>query len=660
MKSKISCFNKTIFKKNLTLYWPLWTAFLLYMLASIPVSLYQYMQGFFVNPGTKQFSALRNVFHYSSEPIIIFLFCVAAVMAVFSYLYTAKNANGIHGLPVTRLELFVTNTVSAFLALALAELIAFIAGVFVGISCGVTRIDILLYTFLMQLGMTFFGVAFSTCIAMLTGHLMALPVYCIVANYLYVLIRYVAENLILGLTYGLSDLWRIDKSYVLSPLYYLTEAVFASLEYEMTEGRPVIGVTIEGGGVVAGYAVVGIGLFVVAYRLYRKRQLETAGDIIAVSFMKPVFRFGVGICGGTTLGLFLADLFYFETERYSDGRFFIKLFFVVACNLIGFLAAEMLMQKNFRIFTKKIVLQAGVSVAAMILFMGSVHMDAFGLEGQIPKKEEIVKAFIDLDYPVKYDGESIDEILALHQQILDEKEQTLDAMAVGTESYTASIRYLLADGTVFARDYAVLVGKDYYNNPNAVSGKIIAKECETERFTKYVLGINYEKNMYLTGSISLYDKYQNHMEYRLSEEEIAILVDALKTDIADGNYEKYLLYSIRRNDESEDEFLNNMTLNYYNEQAIVHEEEEYWEIQNLYSSYYQDFNGGMGYGVVTENAVAQTTVVFDSKFDTDSLYMSFGKKCTNLVNALEELGIVNDIWHLYTYEEYDKLRTEEK
>ena len=31
-----------------------------------------------------------------------------------------------------------------------------------------------------------------------------------------------------------------------------------------------------------------------------------------------------------------------------------------------------------------------------------------------------------------------------------------------------------------------------------------------------------------------------------------------------------------------------------------------------------------------------------------------------LVKTLEELGIVNDTWHLYTYEEYDKLRTDEK
>ena len=120
MKSKISCFNKTIFKKNLTLYWPLWVGFLLMQLAMVPLNLFQYMRAYANNPIARQYSALRNVFEIAAEPIVIFIFCVLAVMCVFSYLYNAKNTNGIHGLPVTRLELFVTNSLSAFTDLVVA------------------------------------------------------------------------------------------------------------------------------------------------------------------------------------------------------------------------------------------------------------------------------------------------------------------------------------------------------------------------------------------------------------------------------------------------------------------------------------------------------------------------------------------------------------
>ena len=658
MKSKISCFNKTIFKKNLTLYWPLWTAFLLYMLASIPVSLYQYMQGYFVNPETKQFSALRNVFDFAANPAAIFAFCVMAVMAVFSYLYNTKNTNGIHGLPVTRLELFVTNAVSAFSILALAELIAFVGGVFAGLLCGVTRMDILFSVFLMQLGMTFFGVAFSTVIAMLTGHLMAMPVYCLIANYLYVIVRDVVETLIVELTYGLTDLWGVDKSYVLSPLYYMSGAVGATLERNVAR-EVVIGVNIEGGNVVAGYAVAGVLLFVLAYRLYRKRQLETAGDIIAVKFMKPIFRYGVGICGGTTLGLILADLFYFETVQYSNERFFIKVFFVMACNLIGFLGAEMLMQKNFRIFSKNILIQAGTSVIAVLVFMVCIHSDAFGLETKLPASEEVVKAFANFDYPIKYEGEEIEELLALHRQILEEKEETISVQSQDMPSYSVTISYLLKDGTVFSRSYNLLIGENYYNNPEAVSGKLLAKELETERMIPYLLGKNHEGNQYVTGTIYLYDQYQNHLEYPLSEEELTTLMEAFKKDVKNGSYAKYLLYSLRRNDLNKDEFLNDMHFTYYNEQPIIHIEDEYWELQNLYRGQHEDFNGGMGAIAMEESTIAQT-ISFGTRYATDSFYLSFGEECKNLVSALEELGIVNDTWHLYTHEEYNALATYEK
>ena len=76
MKSKISCFNKTIFKKNLTLYWPLWTAWLLLLLAAVPVSLYQYMRLYKDNPLARQYSALRTVFELGAEPLLIFIFCI--------------------------------------------------------------------------------------------------------------------------------------------------------------------------------------------------------------------------------------------------------------------------------------------------------------------------------------------------------------------------------------------------------------------------------------------------------------------------------------------------------------------------------------------------------------------------------------------------------
>jgi len=647
MKSKISCFNKTIFKKNLTLYWPLWTGFLLLMLAMVPLNLYQYMRSYSNNPIARQYSALRNVFELATEPVLLFTFCVVAVMCVFSYLYTAKNANGIHGLPVTRLELFVTNTVSAFLFLAVSEVVSFIAGVFVAISCGVTNIEVLLYMLLFQLGITFFGVAFATAVAMLTGHIMAMPIYCFIANYLYIVVREVLENLIVNMTYGLNDLWGKDITYMLSPLYYLQYSVNVTTRYNDVLER-LDSITVSGGGVVAAYAGIGVLLLVLAYRLYRRRQLETAGDVISVGFMKPIFRIGLGICGGTTLGLGISEIFYFDTARYSDARFAIMFCFILVCIFIGYFMAEMLMQKSFRIFKKRILIESVVSAVAVSMLLLALNADVFGLERQLPKQEEIVEAWVDLDYPVKYTGEEIADLLAIHEQIIADKDEVIEGIAKNeVNCYSATFKYVLADGDVFTRSYSIPVDNENPTNPDMPSGQIIAREIEPERFKQYMLGVNYESNIYLSGYINLYDQYQNYLEYRFSEEELEVISKALLKDIEAGNLAYYELYSVNIDEIEQGTFMSDLQVRYYNADKIERVEDAYYDIP----MYKDDALGGYYMGATAESV----EVEFDSVMDSDSLYTRFGKNCTNLVEALEELGIVNDVWHLYTYEEYDLL-----
>ncbi|MBR2403972.1 MAG: hypothetical protein IKB01_14650, partial [Lachnospiraceae bacterium] len=507
-----------------------------------------------------------------------------------------------------------------------------------------------------QLGITFFGVAFSTAIAMLTGHLMAMPIYCFIANYLYMIVREVLENVIVNVSYGLSDLWGADITYVLSPLYYLERSVDVTTRYNDALER-LDTITVSGGGVVAGYAAFGIVLFVVAYLLYRKRQLETAGDVIAVKFMKPVFRIGLGICGGTTLGVGISELFYFDTPRYSDARFCIMMCFVIVCIFVGYFMAEMLMQKSFRIFKKYIVIEAVASVAVMSAFLVALNTDAFGLERKLPKQEEIVEAWTDLDYPVKYEGEEIAGLLATHAQIIEEKDEVIESIAKNeVNCYGVTFKYVLSDGKVFVRHYSLPIDQENPTNPDMPSGQIIAKEMEPERYKQYLLGVNYESNMYLTGHITLYDEYQNYYEYRFSEEELKVLSEALIKDIDEGNLVTFELYSVSGSDIAVEEYMNDLQMRYYNEVGIERIEDAYYDIP----MYNEDAFVMGGYGATESVAVEAVDVTFSSTVDSDSLYTRFGKNCTNLVNALEELGIVNDVWHLYTYEEYDMIEKAKK
>lgn len=44
MKSKTSFFNRTVFKKNVTLYWPIWVCYLLYGMVKVPGQLWSRLQ----------------------------------------------------------------------------------------------------------------------------------------------------------------------------------------------------------------------------------------------------------------------------------------------------------------------------------------------------------------------------------------------------------------------------------------------------------------------------------------------------------------------------------------------------------------------------------------------------------------------------------------
>ena len=111
------------------------------------------------------------------NPVITFAFAAVMIMAVFSYLYSAKNTNMIHSLPVDRRELFVTNIISASAFMIVPQILTFIITVFVCIGAHITNIQYILYWFGAEAAMTFFALALGAFVAMFTGQLLAFPVY---------------------------------------------------------------------------------------------------------------------------------------------------------------------------------------------------------------------------------------------------------------------------------------------------------------------------------------------------------------------------------------------------------------------------------------------------------------------------------------------------
>jgi len=114
MKSKTSCFNKTIFNKNFTHFWPIWLIVMGWNLFILPFMIYNNSLQYKMMTGLteKELAAMKETDIISAvsiyiSPVVLFAFSVIAAMAVFSYLYNSRSANTIHALPVTRKELFI-------------------------------------------------------------------------------------------------------------------------------------------------------------------------------------------------------------------------------------------------------------------------------------------------------------------------------------------------------------------------------------------------------------------------------------------------------------------------------------------------------------------------------------------------------------------------
>ena len=116
MRSKTSCFNKTLFLKNLTRFWPLWggASFIgaLFSLALLS-QLLRYGKDTIASEPLEMTLGYYSILS-DLVPIICLLYGLLCALAVWGYLHNARSVNLMHILPIRREGLFLTNWLSGF------------------------------------------------------------------------------------------------------------------------------------------------------------------------------------------------------------------------------------------------------------------------------------------------------------------------------------------------------------------------------------------------------------------------------------------------------------------------------------------------------------------------------------------------------------------
>ena len=471
MKSKTSFFNMTIFKKNIKRVWPFWG--LLSFIAVIPslFILLEWTKGE-IKPGEVNPLDVKDLYFNASAfiaPFVAFSTAIIAAVIVWEYLYRAKSVGAFHSYPITRTGLFVTNYLSGLAIMLIPYAIGggfFILTLLI-IGAGFSTATFTLIAAVLLNSVFFFS--FATVIAMMTGHILALPVLYMVFNFLALAIENMFSFLISGLLYGFSFEMSANTGF-LSPIYYLLSHVSVTRDYSKSfeptyHAHKLIDVRIENFGIVAVYGAVGVALGVIALIMYQRKRSESAGDVISAKPLKPIILCIYTITGTTLLGMLL---YYIFTEGNFDKMAVVlgSLCFTAAL-AISYYSGLMILEKTVKVFNKKSTRGFLAGVVIVILGCLALRYDVLGLEKRIPDASQIeeMTIYAGNKYTIYGDQpELLDKAIAFHKLLIDNKEEILARMnddSEGNYSHNyVNIGYKLKNGEKISREYSIILEKD--------------------------------------------------------------------------------------------------------------------------------------------------------------------------------------------------------
>ena len=467
MRSVTSYFNPTLYKKNLARFWPLWGFYLFCGLCVTAVLLLQRWLDY--SGSSNQYKRVLDLAQDLPEmmPFLVWVsvvYCALCAMAVYSYLYNHRSACGIHALPMSRDTLFATNYLSGISFFLLPNVIISIVTLAVEMfliqsqDWGTTLPRVLIICAALT-GMEIFFFSFATFCAMVTGNTFALPVFYAIFNGLVVGICTIllvwAELLFYGVRFsGMPALVELC-----TPVYMFMSAcqwesygpVGAGMEWQELPASQHYLLSPE---TILAYTVVGLVFAVLALLVYRRRHIESAGDVIAFPFLYPLFRFGVGLCAGLTMGTGMTAFFGAQDSAV------LSTLFIALWAIIGYFIAEMLLQKSFRVWKqwKGCLVTIAVCVALCI----SAHTDFLGIESLVPQPHEVESVSVHLSptYPAYMgtvtfeEDDHISAIVQAHQSIVNNRKEYEKSHHVGYDEYCyLRLDYSLKNGKMLSRYY---------------------------------------------------------------------------------------------------------------------------------------------------------------------------------------------------------------
>ena len=556
MKSDRLSFNSAIAKDTLRRCWPLWAAYLVYLIITLPVSILSYIR---MNTWVEDFAWLTGDLNsrvmtlgiYQAKAAIVI--GMLTVMVLFGYLYNSRGNTLMNALPVRRESMFLTLYLTGLIPLLLCQLLTMLLTALLTRGSGISMQSYLIWFACAAFGMLFFY-GFSCFCAMLTGNLIVLPAVYAVLNLTAFALESCVNNCVATLVYGMLD--KGPRLSFLSPIVYIDNKV-------MTTVNPDYSVSFKGLPVLAAYALVGLVFAVLAMLLYRRRRMECVSDLVAIRVLKPIFRICMAVGTAFVCGAFLFSNF-FNTIVFGTAAAWLMGVLLVLGAVLGWVAAEMLIRRSVRIFPMPWKGLAAVC-ACCILTVVIAETDLTGYEKRIPDPQKVESVSVGFDVGTFKEPENIAAMEALHRELIDSKELydggntefikssksrltspvPVSRKEIGRDipaneivQYYIPLTYELSDGTTLDRYYTIRFYPDDVDNPDTTIGRLITLLNTREGIKSRMFGgeIPVVENNINYAEIDVETASGGWIQRRLTPQEFVDLWEsAMVPDAEDGN-----------------------------------------------------------------------------------------------------------------------------
>lgn len=435
MNSKISLFSKALVKSDIKRYW--WVS-----------AIYMVLTALFILPNAvmKDIGDVYSRFGSDNGALALFFAFVLGGL-LFSYLHRVNSVSFMNSIPVSRTTQYLSHILSGFILLivpiTVTSLVIFFEELHHG--SGIQFCYKYFYTCLLYSACAFMLTTFTS---VLSGNLISTYVFGGGFVALPYFILSMANEIFSKNVYGFVN---YDEG--------IMQYIYIMGIDEMWAKRSVI------------YIAIALALFVISLVLYKLRNMENYGEVVAFKPLKPILMYFVAVC----FGLFGYDLLYYIHNRSLNFTLG-----VLPLGIVALIAVFMLNQKSFSFkgILKPIVIFAVCMGIVNVIFA----FDLTGYEKRIPDENNVVSIdafsgyyancyatsrdygapiYDDINKGILTDKKDIDTITKLHKYLVQRG-------AVNDNSISIKITYTLKNNKKLSRNYLLNYNemKDIYSIDN--------------------------------------------------------------------------------------------------------------------------------------------------------------------------------------------------